>query len=241
MKLSFTKDYLFETIQGEGKYVGVPSIFMRLSGCNLRCEWLNPDGSVTPCDTPYSSHKPEKNLKDVEDVLIDIRRFRARHVVVTGGEPFLQASVVALINELVCAEKFVTVETNGTIYRPTMAQFYSISPKLSSSTFEASKNFAKHEAARSQLDQLALFVKHPHQLKFVVNTPTDLAEIQTLLAGLRTRNGSYDERNVYLMPQGVSSEQFDAKADWIVQECKLRGWNFTDRLHVRLWGHKRGV
>lgn len=241
MKISFTKDYIFETIQGEGKFVGVPSIFMRLSGCNLRCEWKNPDGSVTPCDTPYSSHQPEKNLKDVEEAVFVARRLKAKHVVVTGGEPFLQPGVVALINELVCAGKYVTVETNGTIYRQTMAQFYSISPKLSSSTFKGSKNYAKHEKARSQLDQLAQFVKHPHQLKFVVNTPEDLAEIENILAGLKTLNGSYDERNVYLMPQGTSVEQFDAKADWIVQECKKRDWNFTDRLHVRLWGHKRGV
>ena len=240
-KITLTSDGVFHTVQGEGKYLGVPSIFVRLSACNLRCEWSNGDGTFTKCDTPYSSHEPEKNLKTISWIIEEVMQYRSKHVVITGGEPMLQQNVVLLINELARLGKFVTVETNGTIYRECKAAFWSVSPKLATSCHHLSDNFEEHHKKRLNLSALAAIAKHPHQLKFVANSKTDVDEIKqfiTMIAGL---NGGYDCENVYLMPQGVSPEQFDKRLPWIIEAAKENGWNVTDRFHVRVWGHKRGV
>lgn len=240
-KLTFTNDYVFHTVQGEGKYLGTPSVFVRLSACNLRCEWSNGDGTFTKCDTPYSSHAAEKNLRSIKDTIDEVLKYNCKHVVVTGGEPMLQQHVVLLINELAKHGKFVTVETNGTIYRDCKAAFWSVSPKLATSCPHTSENFEMHHSKRMNLNALADIVKKPHQLKFVVNSKHDIEEIRGLIKILASMNGGYDCENVYLMPQGVSSEQFDKRLPWIIEAAKENGWNVTDRFHVRVWGHKRGV
>lgn len=240
-KITLTDDGVFYTIQGEGKFVGAPSVFVRLSACNLRCEWSNGDGTFTKCDTPYSSHQPEKNLQTIKDIIADIVKHNCHKVVITGGEPMLQTNVTFLIDELVKLGKHVTVETNGTIYRDCKTSFYSISPKLATSCPHTSENFEMHHSKRLNLPALLDLVKKPHQLKFVVNSKHDIAEIQTLVRMIAASNGGYDCSNVYVMPQGVSVEQFDKRMPWIIDAAKENGWNVSDRLHVRLWGHKRGV
>ena len=237
-KLGLTSDDIFHTVQGEGRFVGVPSIFMRLSGCNLRCAWTNPDGSITKCDTPYSSYEPEKNIQTVAEVADAITRIDCKHVVVTGGEPFMQRSLSVLIDFLVTAGRFLTVETNGTLYWNNPAQFMSISPKLASSTYREHPHYQRHDKARVNREVLDLMIRnHDYQLKFVVNNAQDFDEIENLLGKLST----VDDGKIYLMPQGVSNAQFDAKLPWIIEEAKKRNWNVTDRLHVRVWGAKRGV
>src|SRR3989344_1236349 len=86
MKISET----FYSIQGEGKYMGVPSFFIRTSYCNLRCQWLRPDGSISRCDTPYTSWNPEFKEMSVDDVLAQAKKCTTTHVIITGGEPFIQ-------------------------------------------------------------------------------------------------------------------------------------------------------
>ena len=240
-KLTLTDDGVFHTVQGEGKYVGVPSIFVRLSACNLRCEWSNGDGTTTKCDTPYSSHEPEKNLRTIKDIFDEVMAIDCKHVVITGGEPMLQVNVTLLINALAEAGRFVTVETNGTIYRECKASFWSISPKLATSCPHTSEHFEMHHTKRLNVNALADMIKHPHQLKFVVSRKSDEVDVRLLLDMLKYANKSYDESNVYLMPQGISVEQFDSKMNWIIDLAKRNKWNITDRLHIRLWGHKRGV
>lgn len=240
-KLTLTSDGVFHTVQGEGKYLGVPSIFVRLSACNLRCEWPNGDGTYTKCDTPYSSHEPERNLRSIREIADEILAIKCKHVVVTGGEPMLQQNVVLLIDELAKGGKFVTVETNGTIYRECKAAFWSVSPKLATSCHHLSEHFEMHHSKRMNLKALADIVKRPHQLKFVANSKHDIDEIKSMITAIASINGGYDCENVYLMPQGVSPEQFDKKLPWIIEAAKENGWNVTDRFHVRVWGHKRGV
>lgn len=240
-KITLTADYVFHTVQGEGKYLGVPSVFVRLSACNLRCEWSNGDGTTTKCDTPYSSHEPEKNLKPISEVVQDVLKFKCKHVVVTGGEPMLQQNTVLLINELAKHGKYVTVETNGTIYRDCKAAFWSVSPKMATSCPHTSEHFESHHAKRLNLKALSDIVKLHHQLKFVCNSHHDIEEIKQLISAIATLNGGYDCENIYLMPQGVSPEQFDKRLPWIIEAAKENGWNVTDRFHVRVWGHKRGV
>lgn len=224
-QLSFTKDYVFYTIQGEGRYTGVPSVFVRLTGCNLRCQWKNADGTTNRCDTPYSSFEPEKEIHSIEETVQKIHNFRCKHVVVTGGEPFLQPGVVELINSLVDSGHYVTVETNGTIYRESKAQFYSISPKLSSANCKDTID----------IDVLKKFLQFDHQVKFVVNTKEDLNEIQMLLLKLSQRT------NVYLMPQALSNKECEEKQRWLLPLCRDNKFSYCERVHVKLWGSKRGV
>lgn len=240
-KLTFTDDWVFFTIQGEGKFVGRPSVFVRLSACNLRCEWHNGDGTFTKCDTPYSSHEPEKNLRSIKETIDEILKHNCKHVVITGGEPMLQTNVVLLIDKLVELGKHVTVETNGTIYRETKAQFYSVSPKLATSCPHTSDNFENHHMKRLNFKALSDFAKTKHQLKFVVASKHDISEIESMVKTLASLVGGYDSENVYVMPQGITTEQLDKTYPVIIEAAKKNGWNVCDRLHIRLFGQKRGT
>ncbi len=116
---------IFYSIQGEGILAGVPSVFVRLSGCNLRCAW---------CDTPYASWNPEGDYKMLGSIIADVRRRWPSHVVVTGGEPMIADKIVELTKGLKDIDLHVTIETAGTVYKPVVCDLMSISPKLANST-----------------------------------------------------------------------------------------------------------
>jgi 7-carboxy-7-deazaguanine synthase len=116
---------LFYSIQGEGSLVGVPSVFIRTSGCNLRCAW---------CDTPYTSWRPEGTDLELDGILDEVAAFPARHVVVTGGEPMIAPDIVALTGRLRALGRHITIETAGTVFAPVACDLMSISPKLANST-----------------------------------------------------------------------------------------------------------
>jgi len=100
---------IFHSIQGEGKLVGVPSVFVRASGCNLRCKW---------CDTPYASWEPEGDEQTVDEIVDAIRLYNCRHVVLTGGEPMIMSEITELSYRLHASDFHVTIETAGTVFRP---------------------------------------------------------------------------------------------------------------------------
>ena len=130
------------TVQGEGKWIGTSCIFIRTTACNLRCAWVGLDGKGSPCDTPYSSHKPEKNKQEIEDVVAIVKantnNGAIKHVVVSGGEPTMQTENLEELLKRLTEEGFkTTIETNGTIYSDGIAKYTnlcSMSPKLASST-----------------------------------------------------------------------------------------------------------
>jgi 7-carboxy-7-deazaguanine synthase len=130
------------TSQGEGKLIGIPCLFVRTSGCNLRCSWIGSDGNGSPCDTPYSSHHPEANMMTVDDIIRILNQNTNHgaitHVVVSGGEPTLQDGPLAELLSFLRINGFhTTIETNGTIYTDAIASatnLISMSPKLKSST-----------------------------------------------------------------------------------------------------------
>ena len=167
---------IFYSIQGEGMLAGVPSVFIRTSGCNLRCVW---------CDTPYTSWQPEGKDMTLDAILEVIRPHRATHAVVTGGEPMLFEETVTLTDRLRALGMHITIETAGTVFRPVACDLMSISPKLANSTpweREGGRWAAQHERLRYQPALLKqLMASYPYQLKFVVSAPTDLDEIQTIL------------------------------------------------------------
>src|SRR5215831_18622011 len=112
---------IFYSLQGEGSLVGVPSVFVRTSGCNLRCSW---------CDTPYTSWRPEGTDLTLDQILDEVDAHPARHVVVTGGEPMIAPDILALTQRLRARNLHITIETAGTVFEPVACDLMSISPKL---------------------------------------------------------------------------------------------------------------
>lgn len=219
---------IFYSVQGEGILTGVPSVFIRTSGCNLRCSW---------CDTPYTSWQPEGETLSLDEILARVCAFpAARHVVVTGGEPMLASGIVELSERLRARGLHITFETAGTVFAPVACDLMSISPKLANST-PAGAFHDRHEQLRIQPEVLARLTReYDYQLKFVVAAEPDLAELQGLVKSLGAAPGK-----VVLMPEGVDAETLSLRGAWIAELCKTHGYRFGSRLHVYLYGNKRGV
>lgn len=218
---------IFYSLQGEGGLVGVPSVFIRTSGCNLRCSW---------CDTPYTSWKPEGEDVPVGRVLEEAARYPARHAVVTGGEPLIAPEIVVLTEGLRGRGLHITVETAGTVFQPVACDLMSISPKLSNSTPEGPWA-AQHDRLRLRPDILRrLMALCEYQLKFVIARPEDAEEARTLV-----REVEAEATRVILMPEGTDPETLHSRALWLTEVCKREGWRYSPRLHVDLYGNRRGV
>jgi len=222
---------IFYSIQGEGMLTGVPSVFVRTSGCNLRCVW---------CDTPYTSWQPEGADMTIEDILAAIEAYPAQHAVVTGGEPMIAPNIVQLTQGIRQQDLHITIETAGTVFHPVACDLMSISPKLENSTphdREGGKWAAQHERLRYQPEVLKqLMSEYLYQLKFVVASPEDMKEIATML----DETGA-DRSRVVLMPEGATPEAIRERAPWLTEICKREGFRYSPRLHIDLWGNRRGV
>jgi 7-carboxy-7-deazaguanine synthase len=223
---------IFYSIQGEGRLAGIPSVFIRTSGCNLRCVW---------CDTPYTSWRPEGSSRSIAKIIAQVEKYPSRHVVVTGGEPLLAPDIEELARELKRIGKHVTVETAATIFKPVACDFMSLSPKLANSTpwkKERGKFAQMHESRRLSFPVIQKYLDgYDYQLKFVVERRADFAEIGEVLSKLR----GVDPARVLLMAQGTTKKQLSEKARWIVELCKAKGYGYTPRLHIELFGNRRGT
>jgi 7-carboxy-7-deazaguanine synthase len=223
---------IFYSIQGEGGLAGTPSLFIRTSGCNLRCVW---------CDTPYTSWRPEGSSWPLAKVLRRVDQHFTHHVVVTGGEPMLTPEIEGLTAALRQRGKHVTIETAGTIFKPVLCDLMSLSPKLVNSTpwkREKGKFAAMHEKRRLNFPVLQNYLDaYDYQLKFVVDRPEDFAEVRDIIECLK----NVDVARVLIMAQGTTRKRLDQKAGWIVRECLRYGYRFTPRLHIELFGNRRGT
>jgi 7-carboxy-7-deazaguanine synthase len=224
---------LFYSIQGEGKLSGVPSAFVRASGCNLRCVW---------CDTPYASWEPQGEDVSVEQIVQRVRGFGAKHVVITGGEPMIMPDIEALCAAMKDAGHHVTIETAATVWRPVKLDLASLSPKLSNSTpwdREGGRFAEAHERQRLNIPVIQQFIDAApeFQLKFVVTSESDLAEIDHILSQLE----GFSPADVLLMPEGIDRTTLSARAAWVADLCKRRGYRYCPRLHVELYGNTRGT
>jgi len=219
---------IFYSVQGEGTLAGVPSVFVRTSGCNLRCSW---------CDTPYTSWKPEGEELTLDTIVDRVIAFpAARHVVVTGGEPMIASGIVELSQRLRALGLHITFETAGTVFAPVACDLMSISPKLANSTPEGVFR-ARHDELRLQPEVLRKLIReYDYQLKFVVARESDLVELQAIV---RMLDAPADK--VILMPEGITSETLSERGAWIAELCKTHGYRFGPRLHVYLYGNRRGV
>jgi 7-carboxy-7-deazaguanine synthase len=223
---------IFRSRQGEGLLSGTPSVFVRASGCNLRCGF---------CDTPYTSWSPEGDDLSIAEILRQVAAADCRHVVLTGGEPMLFAELIPLAERLHCDGHHTTIETAGTLYLPVACDLMSISPKLSNSTPPEDRDprwHRRHEASRNVPAVVRrLMNEYEYQLKFVVDTPADCDEVESYLADFP----EVDRRRVLLMPQGIDARELGARAAWLEPLCAERGLVFCPRRHIEWFGHVRGT
>jgi 7-carboxy-7-deazaguanine synthase len=223
---------IFFSIQGEGRLVGVPSAFVRTTGCNLRCVF---------CDTPFTSWQPEGVYLSIDAVLDRLAAYPTRHAVVTGGEPLLASGIEDLCAELRGRGYHVTVETAATVFKPLACDLASLSPKLSNSTphqREGGRFALRHERLRLQIHVLRAWLEHgDYQLKFVIDRPDDVREVLEVLDCLP----GVDRTRVLLMPQGVTRAELDERGLWLVELCKEHGFRYCPRVHIELYGNRRGI
>ncbi len=222
----------FASKQGEGLWAGTESTFVRVGGCLLRCRF---------CDTPYAFWEAgEAEELCVDEILEIVRRLGQKHVVLTGGEPMLYAELVPLTQRLRSEGDTITIETSGTLDLPVLCDLMSISPKLSNSTPHGLKDparTARHEANRNRPEVVRnLIGRYPYQLKFVVDSEDDLAEIEEYLKQFP----EVERSRVLLMPQGTDSELLRKKMERIHEYCDRTGFQPCPRMHIVWYGNQRG-
>jgi 7-carboxy-7-deazaguanine synthase len=249
---------LFYSIQGEGKRTGYPSFFIRTNLCNLRCQF----SSGNLCDTPYTSWDFENkdNLGElkIHDILFVYENYFPCDIVITGGEPAIQQNELNLLcseikklparsfpkSSLETKKIFTTLETNGTFIDDYVnnIDLVSISPKLTSSVPLGTEYAQSHDKHRLNYKVLKSYHKLHNetkidiQWKFVVTGIDDIQEILDLQKEI-----GFENKDVFLMPEGITEKDLNEKRLMVVELCKLYHFNYTDRLHIIIWGNKRGV
>jgi 7-carboxy-7-deazaguanine synthase len=225
---------IFYSVQGEGSLLGVPSVFVRTSGCNLRCVW---------CDTPYASWNPTGEEMSIDAILQKVVAFPASHVVLTGGEPMVAKGMLELAARLREAGKHITIETAGTILPNGIAcDLASISPKLAHSTPTRESAGAwsdRHERTRWQPEVIREWLEqYDFQLKFVVKSHDDVIEIIELLA---KENLTVPAHKIQLMSEGTDANILHQRALQVAEWCKQYGFRYSPRLHIDLYGNTMGT
>jgi len=229
---------IFRSVQGEGFLTGTPSVFVRASGCNLRCGF---------CDTPYASWQPEGEDLSVEEILTRVEQLdttqpeHCGHVVLTGGEPMLFAELIPLSAALRRTDHHVTIETAGTLYLPVECDLMSISPKLSNSAPLPDADprwIGRHQRSRHAPGVIRrLVAEYGYQFKFVVDRVDDCREVEEYLAEFP----EIERARVMLMPQGTDAKSLARKAEWLAPYCVEHGLGYCARRQIEWFGIKRGT
>lgn len=245
----------FYSIQGEGKYVGTPSLFFRFGGCNMKCEGFGciesaPDGTqVLGCDTVYAVNKEHfaqnwQSINSTEELLDVLKLYElpnAVDIVLTGGEPLIYANdpiFIAFLEALVAKGHRVTFETNGSLNVDFLEHgvykecIFALSVKLTNSNEPFSKRVRGDVIANLATNASDAFFKFSIDADSInENLEKELCEI--LAFSPKTK--------VYCMPLGGSKEEVEANTEPLIEFCKYKGYNFSDRLHIRIWDVNKGV
>ncbi len=226
---------IFYSLQGEGFLAGVPSVFVRLAGCPLRCRW---------CDTKYAWDYNAGQDYEAADIVEAVEKYDCRFIVITGGEPLVTAELEAreglkeLTKLLKVHGRHITIETVGGWFMEDLAcDLMSVSPKLSNAVPKDSIDVVVHKRHRLDTAVLAEIIDNfDYQLKFVVDTEADLAEILSVI----NRIDNVDKNKVMLMPQAVNRQQYLEKSPMVAELCTQTGFTFCQRLQLLLWDGARG-
>ncbi|HWG43473.1 MAG TPA: 7-carboxy-7-deazaguanine synthase QueE [Gemmataceae bacterium] len=223
---------VFFSIQGEGRLMGVPSAFVRTTGCPLRCVW---------CDSEYTSWHPEGTPLTLDEILARLADFPTRYVVVTGGEPFIAPGIEDLCAALRERGYHITIETAAVVFKEAACDLASLSPKLTNSIpyqREGGRWAMRHDHQRLRLDVIQRFMERSdYQLKFVIDRAADVEEVRAIVDQLR----GVEPAKVLLMPQGTDHEDLVRRGVWLAEVCKQHGFRYCPRLHIELYGNRRGM
>ena len=211
---------VFASVQGEGVSVGTPSVFVRLQGCSVGCVW---------CDTKYSWAEGGGHETTLDALLAQIAPLRANNVVITGGEPLEHPAFVSLVTALEAAGRRIEIETAGTRHPPDVpVDQWNVSLKLAHSGVAVQ--------TRLRPDAIAAFRARDAWFKFVVATERDVDEVLEIQAAHRLAAD-----RILLMPLGLRREEQLARMPAVIEWCRRHGFRFSPRLHILVWGPKRGV
>jgi 7-carboxy-7-deazaguanine synthase len=229
---------IFYSLQGEGRLAGVPSVFIRVAGCPVRCTW---------CDTKYAWDESAGEDLSIDEILHRVdsllltpssissstqnSKLKTQNlfVVITGGEPMTNQHLPLLLAKLARSEHHITVETSGIKFIPDLpVDLMSVSPKFSVNQQAATSN--------QQLHIKRLITHYDYQLKFVIDTEADIAEVKALLDLIK----KIDPQKVMLMPQAATRDELIAKSPMVADLCTRYGFTFCQRLQVLLWDTHRG-
>ena len=211
---------IFASLQGEGVTAGVPSVFVRLQGCSVGCGW---------CDTKYSWDPTKGGAWSLEAILEAISITCLKNVVITGGEPLESRMFVPLVSALGAQGYRIEVETAGVLEPPDLAvDQWNVSIKLAHSGVP--------EERRIRPTAIHDFVARDAWFKFVVAQSEDVDEVLEL-----QKRFSLPQERVLLMPEGIEREALVERSRWIWEACQSHGFRFSPRLHILLFGAKRGV
>ncbi len=225
MELTASRGRIAETfysIQGEGATAGVPAVFVRLQGCSVGCQW---------CDTKYSWDPQAGREVELPALLEEVAAFPCRRVVITGGEPLESPLFVPLSAALASRRYTLEVETSGTLEPPpdrAAGIQWNVSVKLAGSGVAEEKRI--NEAA------IRAFLTRDAWWKFVVSAPGEVGEVIRL-----AERFALPRERVLLQPEGLRTEELTARAAWLVEACKAHRFRFSPRLHILIWGARRGV
>lgn len=234
----------FISIQGEGKYTGRLSYFVRFFGCNLFCKW---------CDSAYANDIDNQeytyNLNLYSEIL---KNKNIKHIVFTGGEPLLKRQeLVDYTNFLINKGYYVTIETNGSIFYSDFINskrlLFSISPKLENSLPVSGMERKIHKKIINLIPErvYGYIKRYPDNyiLKFVVSTEKDMKDIKNFIREVNSYNEHYnvDNNKIYLMPLGANKNQLKKNKEFVVKQCLKNGYNYSPRLQIDIWNTRRGV
>lgn len=242
---------IFYSLQGEGEFIGTPSVFLRLGGCNLRCSGFGNQytgSTIIGCDSIYAANakfsKEWKFYENAQELIFEIQSLSDVNfdIVITGGEPTLQFGnpiLLETIKHFLQKGHRISVESNGSVdfrFDEVLKELYfTLSVKLSNSGEPINRRI-KPSVIQNIIDNAKNVV-----FKFVLNAKmcedgSAISEIKDLLSKLNLKNN-----RIYLMPQGVSVEELDKNIQKIYPLCLQEGFCLSDRIHIRIWGDKRGV
>ncbi len=220
---------IFYSLQGEGINVGMPAVFLRLAGCNLRCDW---------CDSKFAQNLKSGKQMTTNEILKIIKKYSCKHLVITGGEPLLQQSALLELLKLM-PDYYIELETNGSLepFINTYVNQYNISPKLKNSKQQKSRS--PNPPQEGDFNPHSFLPKFPAEktyYKFVIDKKSDIKEVKKIIT-----DNNIDRKKIFLMPQGVSQKELEKKSKWLAEICKKENLRFSPRLHINIWGNKKGV